>query len=154
MTVQIRSLLAEDIPACAHIMAANPLWQRYAVTEELAARRLANGFAQTSAILVAVVEDEPVGFIWYVEKGAFNRSGYIMLVGVAPDTQHQGIGAALMDAAEQALFSSAKDVILLVSDFNLGAQRFYQRRGYQQVGLLPDYVVPGVAELIYRKTKQ
>lgn len=75
-----------------------------------------------------------------------------MLVGVAPDTQHQGIGAALMDSAEQVLFRSAKDVILLVSDFNLGAQRFYQRRGYQQVGALPDYVLPGVAELIYRKT--
>jgi ribosomal-protein-alanine N-acetyltransferase len=42
-------------------------------------------------------------------------------------------------------------MVLLCSDFNTEAQRFYRRAGYEQVGALPDYVVPGVAELIFRK---
>ena len=152
MPILIRSFQAEDIPGCAFIMAANPLWQRYHVTQASAAQRLTHGFGKGATILVAVVENQPVGFIWYVENGAFNRSGYIMLIGVAPETQYLGIGSALMDAAEQVLSQSGRDVILLVSDFNLSAQHFYQRRGYQQVGALPDYILPGVAELIYRKT--
>jgi ribosomal protein S18 acetylase RimI-like enzyme len=152
MATQIRPLEVQDIPRCAQIMASNPLWQRYQVTAESASQRLAKGFSQSATILVAETEGQVTGFVWYVEKGAFNRSGYIMLIGVDPEAQHLGIGAALMDAAEQILFQLGKDVILLVSDFNLGAQRFYQRRGYQQVGAIPDYVLPGVTEYIYRKT--
>lgn len=152
MSIRIRPIQAQDIPACARIMAENPLWQRYQVTIDSAARRFTQGVSQSATILIAETDQQVSGFIWYVEKGAFNRSGYVMLVGVAPEAQHLGIGAALMDAAEQVLFRSGRDVILLVSDFNQAAQRFYQRRGYRQVGSLADYVLPGVSELIYRKT--
>ena len=152
MATQIRSFEARDILPCAQIMAANPLWQRYQVTLDSATQRLTQGVSQAATILVAETAGQVSGFIWYVEKRAFTRSGYIMLIGVDPEVQHLGIGAALMDAAEQILFRLGKDVILLVSDFNLGAQHFYERRGFGQVGALPDYVLPGVAELIYRKT--
>jgi ribosomal protein S18 acetylase RimI-like enzyme len=160
----IRPFTAADVPGCAQIMAENPLWQRYGITPESAAQRLADGLAQNAAILVASTllplqtpEDgaggRPAGFVWYVEKGAFFRSGYIMLIGVDPAHQGQGIGEALMDEAERRMFEKTKDVFLLVSDFNEGAQRFYQRRGYVQVGALPGYVLPDVAELIFRKTR-
>jgi ribosomal protein S18 acetylase RimI-like enzyme len=42
-------------------------------------------------------------------------------------------------------------VFLLTSDFNEDAQAFYRRLGYQQVGAIPDYVVPGITELIFYK---
>lgn len=150
--MQIRPITEADLPACTHIMVANPLWQRYGVTEDSAFQRLAAGLAQQADIWVAE-EEQIVGFIWFARKGAFQRSGYVMLIGVAPDVQHVGLGAQLMNAAEQAMFETAKDIFLLVSDFNHGAQRFYQRRGYQQVGAIPDYVLSGVTEFIYRKVK-
>jgi ribosomal protein S18 acetylase RimI-like enzyme len=56
-----------------------------------------------------------------------------------------------MEHAEQELFRTGKDIFLLVSDFNIDAQSFYQRLGYRQVGAIPDYLIPGVAELIYHK---
>lgn len=147
----IRPAKKSDLPACAMILAANPLWQRYNITEASALNRLTNGFEQIASILVAEIEENPAGFVWYSEKGAFHRSGYIMLIGVAPLFQNQGVGDKLMGSAEALIFEKSDDIFLLVSDFNRAAQRFYLRRGYTQVGCLPDYVIPGVSELIFRK---
>jgi ribosomal protein S18 acetylase RimI-like enzyme len=151
--VIVRLLQPADLTACARIMAENPLWQRYGVTLDSACQRLSAGQQQGATILVAETAGAVVGFIWYVEKGAFFRSGYVMLIGVDPALQGQGVGEILMDAAESILFETSEDVFLLVSDFNEGAQRFYRHRGYKLVGSLPGYVLPGVSELIYRKRK-
>ena len=149
----IRSLAPADIPACARLMAASPLWQRYGVSESAAAQRFETGLAQNATILVAEEHGQVAGFVWYVTRGAFNRSGYIMLIGVQPDRQGQGAGRALMAAAEQQMFTQVSDVFLLTSDFNQPAQRFYEHLGYTQIGSIPDYVIPGVTELIFRKHK-
>ncbi len=151
--MNIRAFLPADIPVLARLMAGDPLWQRYGITEASAARRLAAGLAAGATIAVAEVEGAPVGFIWYVARGAFARSGYIMLIGVAPTHRGGGIGRALLAHAEAALFAQADDVFLLVSDFNIAAQAFYRRLGYQQVGALSDYVVEGVTELVFRKRR-
>lgn len=149
----IRPLRPDDIPACAEIMARNPLWQRYGVTADSASRNLESGLQRGAVLFVADSDDGPAGFLWLEPVGAFARSGYIRLIGVRPDRQGQGLGRELMAHAERVLLEQADDVFLLVSDFNTSAQRFYQRLGYQQVGALQDYVLPGVAELIYRKRK-
>ena len=147
----IRPMAPGDVPSLARLMAGDPLWQRYGVTEEAAARRLREGFASGATIAVAEIDGEPAGFVWYVERGAFNRSGYIMLIGVQRDVRGAGVGRALMEHAEAALFAQASDVFLLVSDFNEAAQAFYGRLGYEQVGTILGYVVPGISEQIFRK---
>lgn len=151
--MMIRPLLATDIPALARLMAGTPLWQRYGVTEASAAARLQGGLAQGATILVAEFEKRVAGFLWYVQRGAFQRSGYIMLIGVQPDLRGQGVGEALMRHAEASLFAEVDSICLLVSDFNHAAQRFYQQLGYVQVGALPDFVIAGVSESIYYKHK-
>lgn len=130
-------------------MAGNALWQRYGITREAAARRLQAGLDSGATVVVAETDGAVAGFVWYVVGGAFQRSGYIMLIGVDPSRQGQGIGHALLDRAEAALFAAADSILLLVSDFNTAAQSFYHRRGYVQVGAIPDYVIPGVRELIF-----
>jgi len=149
----IRPLLAGDIPVCAAMMAGSQLWQRYGVTHASATQRLHNGLNAHETIAVAEVDGNPAGFVWYVLDGAFHRSGYIMLIAVREDVRGSGIGQALMGFAEDRMFSLVKDVFLLVSDFNLAAQRFYQRLGYTQVGAIPDYILPGISELIYHKRR-
>jgi [ribosomal protein S18]-alanine N-acetyltransferase len=155
--VIIRPLTPDDVPALARLMAGDPLWQRYGVTEESAARRLREGAAAGATIAVAEIGGEPAGFVWYVERGAFSRSGAIMLIGVQRDARGAGTGRALMEHAEAALcaqaapFVGAADVFLLVSDFNTAGQAFYRRLGYEQVGAIPGYIVPGVNELIFHK---
>jgi len=149
----IRPLIFSDISTCASIMARNPLWERYEITLELARTRLENGFKNDASILVAEQDGSISGFLWFVEKGAFNRSGYIMLIAIDPDLHHLGVGQALMLQAETIMFESSNDIFLLVSDFNISAQRFYTRNGYAQIGSIPDYVVKGITELIFRKVK-
>jgi ribosomal-protein-alanine N-acetyltransferase len=149
--INIRPMIVSDVAPLTRLMASSPLWRRYNVTEAGAARRLSDGLANSMTIAVAEIEREPVGFVWYVERGAFNRSGYSMFVGVEPGMQRRGIGQALMEHAEEILRAGSQDVFLLVSDFNHAAQRFYARLGYQQVGAIPDYVIPGVTELVFRK---
>ena len=149
----LRPLEQVDVAAVAAIMAANPLWQRYGVTTAAAASRLQAGLESGATIVVAEVDRAVAGFVWYVARGAFQRSGYIMLIGVDPGVQGQGIGHALLEHAEAALFAAADSILLLVSDFNTAAQSFYHRHGYVQVGVIPDYVVTGVGELIFFKRR-
>ena len=139
--------------ACAHIMASNPLWQRYNVTEEKALRLfMSSPNDEAARIDVALLdEDEPVGFIWYYIRGTFFSGGYIRLVGVSIDHKRLGIGTALMDIAETTISQHTPDTFLLASDFNTAAHAFYRQRGYQHVGQLPDFAMHGITELIFWK---
>ena len=142
---------AADLDDCAGLIVATPLWQRYTVTREGARRTLADAPDHGGRVLVARVDDELAGFVLVYQRGGFARSGYIRLLGVAAACQGQGVGDALMAAAESLVADVAPDMFLLVSDFNIDAQRFYQRLGYIQVGALPAYVLPDVTELILWK---
>jgi ribosomal protein S18 acetylase RimI-like enzyme len=127
-------------------------WTRYGITYDGAVDRLTTGLRQGAAILVAVeAGDKPVGFVWIVPRGAFDLSGYIRWIVVDPSQRGGGIGRLLLDAAESRIRQTGRDIFLLCSDFNVDARRFYERYGYLQVGAMPDYVLPGVTEIIYRK---
>ncbi len=142
-----------DVAGCAQWIAETPLWQRYHVTEQSIAERLRKGLESGASIFAAERAGQVVGFIWLVERGAFARSDYVQLIGVRPGERRRKVGRALMEFAEATAFAAGRDLFLLVSDFNTDAQRFYQRLGYRQVGKLDNYVIPGVSELIYRKTE-
>jgi ribosomal protein S18 acetylase RimI-like enzyme len=148
---RIRTMTPSDIPNCARWIAATPLWQRYHVTEPAIYERLHQALENGATIFVAEHAGDVLGFIWLVERGAFAHSDYVRLIGVRPGERGRGIGRALMEFAEEQSRARDRDLFLLVSDFNTDAQCFYRRLGFHQVGLLQDYVMPGVAELIYRK---
>lgn len=154
----IRAMTVADIAQCAALMAATPLWQRYGVTIESAAARFEAGLQGDATILIAEAYElahsrkhEIAGFVWITQNGAFGRSAYIPLIGVAEAFHGNGIGHQLLLAAEEKAGESSPDLFLLCSDFNSDAQRFYERQGYTRVGAIPDYVIAGVAEIIFYK---
>lgn len=147
MSVIIRPMLSRDIDPIATWMLTVPLWQRYGLTLARTITQFETAFAQNDILLVAA-EDDPVGFVWVMPHGAFGRSAYLRLIGVKPELAGQGIGAALLSAVEARV---TNELFLLVSDFNMDGQRFYRRHGYAQIGIIPDYVVTGIAELLYWK---
>lgn len=146
--MNIRPLNAEDVTVVAAWVVTIPLWQRYGASAEVLAQRLLMAL-DTDLILTADTDDQAVGLAWCVPQGGFGRSAYLKMLGVRPDQAGTGVGAALLSALEATVASH--DLFLLTSDFNVDAQRFYQRQGYEQIGAIPGYVLPDVTELIYRK---
>ena len=150
--IDVRSLREADLEPLTAWMITLPLMQRYGLTTEAALRQFQTARSRGDTLITAVDDaDFPVGFAWMMPTGAFGRSPYLRLIGVQPNRSDQGIGTRLLDAVESLAWSYSDALFLLVSDFNLGAQRFYERQGYTRVGALADYVVPGVTELIYWK---
>jgi ribosomal protein S18 acetylase RimI-like enzyme len=147
--VTIRPMTAEDARIIASWMVTLPLWQRYQVKAEAAQAQFERALDTEDILLVADQDERAVGFTWCLPKGGFGLSAYLKLIGV----RHAGagIGVALLDETERRARDISKDMFLLVSDFNLDAQRFYRRQGYEQIGAVPGYVLPDVAELIFRK---
>ena len=152
-TVTVRPLRAADLEACAAIMSGLPLWRQYGVTAREARETFAAALAGDARVQVADDGARLVGFVEYLLRGTFGHSGYVWAVGVAADAQGRGVGRLLMDAAEAEIFATGPNVFLLVTAANDRARRFYERRGYRRIGELPDYIRPGVTEVLYRKTR-
>jgi ribosomal protein S18 acetylase RimI-like enzyme len=147
----VRELCAEDAPACGAIVGATPLWQRSGLGAERAAALLASAAAGGETVLVLEVDGTLAGFAWIDRRGAFGRSSYLRMIAIDPARRSAGLGAVLMQAFEAVAASEGTDGFLMVSDFNTDAQRFYHRLGWSEVGRVPDYVLPGVVELVMWK---
>ncbi len=143
-----------DLDAVARIMAENELWQKYGVDFEKARKRFKEGLEKGADIFVVEENGRVAGFLWLCMRGAFDRSGYVKLIGIAPDFQGMGLGRKLMKFAEKKVFEETDAIFLLVSDFNKKAQNFYKSLGYIEVGRIPDYVKKGITELIYFKRRE
>lgn len=83
--------------------------------------------------------------------GHFGRGGYLRLIALRPGHESRGVGRSLLSSVEETVRAAHRDLFLLTSDFNHGAQRFYERAGYLRVGALPDFVRAGITELLYWK---
>ncbi len=161
--IRIRRMRAEDVEACARIVVGERLWQRYGQTlprargafrRALAPKGRGGAAAVDGGVLVVACEaGKTVGFIWFHLAGTFHHSGYVRWVGVAPEARGRGVGRALMRYAEERIFKQGPNVFLLVADLNAAAQAFYEELGYVRVGVIADYVVRGVTELLYRKAR-
>ncbi|MEZ4668311.1 MAG: N-acetyltransferase [Anaerolineae bacterium] len=152
-SVDIRPMTSADIPPIVQWLVELPLMRRYGLTAERAVGQFEKALVHKDLLLAADVgeHDAACGFAWCLPQGAFGRSVYLRLIGVHQTQTGAGIGSALLEAVEESSAALSDDLVLLVSDFNHDAQRFYQRHGYQQIGSIPGYVLPDVNEFIYWK---
>ena len=101
-------------------------------------------------VYLAVQGGEVVGFTVLLLQGIL--VGTIQSVCVPPKNRRQGIGTLLIRFAEKRLFKDFDNVFILASSFNPGAQRLYQRLGYQVTDQFPDMLIPGESEILLQKT--
>jgi ribosomal-protein-alanine N-acetyltransferase len=147
-TIEIRRLAGrEEAWACARMMAASEPWITLRRDADAALAILTDPERES---YVALLEGEIVGFLILVMHGAF--VGYIQSVCVAPGRRSLGLGRRLMAFAEERILRETPNVFLNVASFNPEAQRLYERLGYEVVGELRDYIVPGHSEVLMRKS--
>jgi ribosomal protein S18 acetylase RimI-like enzyme len=101
-------------------------------------------------VYLALAGEEIAGFTILVMHGAL--VGYIQSICVAPERRNQGIGSKLMAFAEARIFKEAPNAFVMVSSFNPDARRLYQRLGFEPIGELNDYIIPGHSEYLLRKS--
>ena len=168
--VVVRRACTDDVAALhelAQVVAGLPLLQRYGARAERLAGELAqlaqndHTKAASEELWVASPDGEhrPTPLLGFARVqlgesaglGHFGRGGYLRLIALRPDQHGRGTGRRLLSAVEETVGTRHPDLFLLTSDFNTGAQRFYERAGYARVGALPDFVKAGITEIIYWK---
>lgn len=149
--VEVRDASPTDVDGLAAAVWDLPLLRRYGTTQEGLRGSLEGALARGEGLIVAVREGRPVGLAWFLEQGTFALGGYLRLIALAPGCQGLRLGGLLLDEVERRVAARARALFLFVSDFNVDAQRFYQRRGYEHTGTLPAFVRPDIDELVYCK---
>jgi ribosomal protein S18 acetylase RimI-like enzyme len=144
--LHIAAAAPDDYEWCARVMASTDPW--ITLRRHLEACRAA--LVRPGTELFAARDGElPVGFILLAPYG-LAASPYIATIAVAADARGRGVGSQLLRVAEEH-FAGRGHIFLLVSSFNQGAQQLYHRHGYEFIGELKDYIVPGHSELILHK---
>ncbi|MCI0398675.1 MAG: GNAT family N-acetyltransferase [Chloroflexi bacterium] len=146
--IEIKALQnGNEAETCARMMAGSEPWITLRRDYNASLKLLAD---PSREVYLALVGGRIAGFLILTLHGAF--AGYIQSVCVAPDWRGQGIGSQLIAFAEERIFHEMPNVFICVSSFNHGAQKLYERLGYEVVGELKNYVVWGHSEILLRKT--
>ncbi|MBL8968835.1 MAG: GNAT family N-acetyltransferase [Spirochaetaceae bacterium] len=143
----------DDAPACAAIACASAIGERYGFEPAALAATLVAALDSGGELFVAELAGRVAGFAWIDPSGAFSSAPYLRLIAVDETLRGAGLGTALMDEFEARTAKVGRDWCLLVSDFNLRAQGFYEKRGYRKAGSLPDFARPGIAEILMVKKR-
>jgi ribosomal protein S18 acetylase RimI-like enzyme len=149
----LRTLQPQDTPAVARLMSEHALWNDRDLAEH--ARRIARLLDRGEYGLIAEHPegDDPVlaGFA-ILSDGTFGDHGYIRLFGVRQGLTGRGIGTRLLEAVEARFVQrQVQRAFLLCTDWNTGAQAFYERHGYERVGTLQEWLTAAEDQLIYVK---
>ena len=144
----VRPAGPQDLAAIVDAVAGQPLLVRYGTSPEGLLGSLTQALDRREQILVAERAAQVAGLAWFLPAGTLALGGYLRLIAVAVGDEGRGTGARLLDEVEARTALESRHLFLLVSSFNQGARRFYERRGYLPVGELPGLVRPELDELL------
>ncbi len=137
----------EEKVLCAKILANSEPWTTLGISFDDVMLTLNDTFNE---VFVAYFEEEIVGTVIIQTKGAFR--GYLKSIAVKPDRRDMQLGKFMMEFVEDHILSKSRNVFLCVSSFNVNAQKFYLKLGYENIGVLKNYIVEGHDEILMRKT--
>ena len=145
----IRPMEPMDRDAVVRLLAESDPWKRLGYTQEDWGRIFCPTPQGRESF---VVDTEGAVAAIVIIRQKFLLGDYLELLGVATWARGKGIGKELLAHVESLVFRSTKNLFACVSDFNKDARDFYKKQGYQEVGPMPNFLIPGSAEILLRKT--
>ena len=136
-----------DFAVCAAMMATQDPWVTLGFSDVDCLLAFPGDHRQ---VWIWINEEHIRGFIIVQHTGSFR--GYIQTLCVHPAYQNSGAGSALLAFAEKQIADYSPNVFICVSSFNQKAHALYLRKGYQEVGVLKDFIKTGFDEILMRKT--
>lgn len=150
MAPTIRVMTADDRDAVVALLADSDPWKTLGYTQH-DWNKIFTPIPIGRDTYVAVIDGRVAAVALLRQK--FLLGDYLELLGVAGWARSQGLGGHVLAHIEAAVFARTKNLFVCVSDFNAPARRFYKKHGYQEIGPMPDFLIPGKAEILLRKTK-
>lgn len=141
---------AGELDFCGRLMASSPPWSVLNFTPEQCIQDLNHPGIQVHVL--DHPQDGIVGFVATMAHG-IGFEPIVEYICTVPGSRGKGVGTTLLRFVDQELFREADNLYLFVSDINPDAARLYIRFGFQPIGILPDYNLPGQTEFLYRKTR-
>ena len=86
-----------------------------------------------------------------VLRASWLHGPYLQFLGLLPDAQGQGVGAAVLDWIEREAPPGTRNLWLCVSAINPRARTFYERHGYELAAALPALAADHMDELLMRR---
>lgn len=105
--------------------------------------------ARAGRALVAVEAKAVLAVI--VHQPDFLLGNFIALLAVRPEVAGQGIGRALVDSLERLTFAKRRWLYVSSDAHNRSAARFYRKLGFSRLARIPDLIVNGRTEILWRK---
>jgi len=137
------------ISQCVEIIINEKAWQVYGINRSEADDILTS---MPDKIYVAERDNIVYGFVTLRLQGMGNIGAYVRMLAVHEEWRGRSIGRALIASIQQAAKEQGdKNLFLICSTDNSNARFFYEHIGFEPVGILPDLVVAGHDEFLYRK---
>ncbi len=145
----IRDMTPDDREAVVQFLAESDPWKTLGYSS-VDWTRIFCPLPQERDSYVAELDGRVVGIA--IVKQRFLLGDYLELLGVAGWARHKGVGSLLLKHVEKLIFGRTKNLFACVSDFNESARAFYKSHGYLEIGPMPNFLIPGSAEILLRKT--
>jgi ribosomal protein S18 acetylase RimI-like enzyme len=153
MKINIVKGSIDYVEACEEALLDSELGRKYFSQEGSARKAVEEGISKEE-LYVAVDENKNcVGFLWFMFNGIFHSFPYLHIIAVKSECRGYGIGKEMMQFFESICFKDYNKVFLVVADFNPEGKKFYEKDGYEQVGIIPSLYRDGITEFLMMKTK-
>lgn len=142
-----RAIHETDFERSAYLLSHNEPWVTLGRTYEYSLAKVKDAAGE---LYVAREDDRVIGCLLLQMHGELK--GFIRSFCVDPSCQSLGLGAKMLRMIEERIFVEAPNVFVFAASFNEGAKRFYEKNGYQPIGVFKDYVARSADEILFRKT--
>ena len=157
MAVNVRPMKPEDKAQIMKILRNTP---EFTAEEVIVAEELIDLYLQQGAVfsgyrvMVSEGSDDPTGYICFGPTPMTENTWDIYWMAVAGEKQGQGIGRALIDAAETEIRKDRGRLSMIETSSKPNYEKtraFHVARGYELIATVPDFYAPGDDKMIYRK---